>query len=82
VTIPGRFMRGRHTAAILRRIGCEETVAETLDEYVAIAARLGLDAEWRTRVRRAVAERKHHAFRDTACIRALETFLTVAVGRS
>jgi predicted O-linked N-acetylglucosamine transferase (SPINDLY family) len=82
VTIPGRFMRGRHAAAILRRIGCEETIARSLDEYVAIAARLGLDVGWRTRVRRAVAEGKHRAFRDTAYIRALETFLTAAVGRS
>ena len=41
VTWPGRFMRGRHTAAILRRIGCEATIAGSLDEYVAIAARLG-----------------------------------------
>src|SRR6202020_147921 len=43
VTIPGRFMRGRHTAAILRRIGCEATIAGSVDEYVTIAARLGLD---------------------------------------
>ena len=82
VTIPGRFMRGRHTAAILRRIGCEETIAGSIDEYVAIAARLGLDAGWRTRVRRTVAEGKHLAFRDTAYIRGLETFLTTAVGQS
>ncbi len=47
VTLPGRFMRGRHTAAILRRIGCDATIAGSLDEYVAIAARLGLDPTWR-----------------------------------
>jgi protein O-GlcNAc transferase len=79
VTLPGQFMRGRHTAAILRRIGCEETIAATLDDYVAIAARLGVDAAWRARVRNAVAEGKHRAFRDTAPVRALETFLTNAV---
>jgi predicted O-linked N-acetylglucosamine transferase (SPINDLY family) len=81
VTIPGRFMRGRHTAAILRRIGCEATIANSLDDYVAIAARLGRDAEWRTRVRRAVANGKCRAFRDTAPIRALEVFLADAVAR-
>jgi protein O-GlcNAc transferase len=82
VTFPGRFMRGRHTAAILRRIGCGETIAASLDDYVAIAARLGLDARWRTHVSRVVAEGKHRAFRDTAYIRALEIFLMGAVGRS
>ncbi len=55
VTLPGRFMRGRHTAAILRRIGCDATIAGSLDEHAAIAARLGLDPTWRARVRQAVA---------------------------
>lgn len=82
VTLPGRFMRGRHTAAILRRIGCAATVAGSLDEYVAIAARLGLDAAWRTRVRQAVAAGKAGAFRDVEYMRALETFLTEAVAQA
>src|SRR6202035_3360192 len=46
VTLPGMFMRGRHTTAILRRIGCEDTIAQSLDDYVSIAARLGMDAGW------------------------------------
>ena len=79
VTLPGRFMRGRHTAAILRRIGCEATIANSLDDYVAIAARLGRDAAWRALVRRTVAAGKHRAFRDTAAVRALETLLLRSV---
>ena len=82
VTLPGRFMRGRHTAAILRRIGCDATIARSLDEYVAIAARLGVDVEWRTRVRQAVGRRKAVAFRDMAYVRGLEAFLVDAVARA
>jgi predicted O-linked N-acetylglucosamine transferase (SPINDLY family) len=81
VTLPGAFMRGRHTAAILRRIGCEATIARSLDDYVAIAAQLGRDLVWRTQVRAMVAEGKHRAFRDTDPIRALETFLAGALAR-
>ncbi len=79
VTLPGRFMRGRHTTAILRQIGCETTIAESPDEYVAIAARLALDSAWRTQVKGAVAERKSRAFRDLPYIGALEAFLTDVV---
>jgi protein O-GlcNAc transferase len=82
VTLPGRFMRGRHTDAILRRIGCEATIARSLDEYVAIAAQLALDPEWRVQVRQAVARGKAAAFRDLEYIRALETFLAAAVARA
>jgi protein O-GlcNAc transferase len=81
VTLPGRFMRGRHTAAILRRIGCEATIAGSLEEYVSIAVRLGRDSIWRAEVRQAVARGKHRAFNDTAYVRALEAFLTGAVAR-
>jgi len=43
VTWPGPLMRGRHTMAILRRMGITETIADTIDDYVAIAVRLARD---------------------------------------
>jgi predicted O-linked N-acetylglucosamine transferase (SPINDLY family) len=79
VTFPGPLMRGRHTAAILRKAGCDATVAGSLDEYVAIAARLGLDVAWRTQIRGMLADGKHRVFRDTGAVRALEMFLAAAV---
>nr|WP_294516614.1 tetratricopeptide repeat protein [uncultured Rhodopila sp.] len=78
VTMPGRFMRGRHTAAILRRIGCEATIAASPEEYVSIAVRLAADTGWRADVRQAVAAGKHRAFEDVTYIRALEAFLQEA----
>lgn len=81
VTLPGRFMRGRHTAAILRRIGCEATIADSLDDYVNIAVRLGRDAAWRARLRQSMAENKSRAFRDMDYIRALEDVLAEAARR-
>jgi predicted O-linked N-acetylglucosamine transferase (SPINDLY family) len=77
--MPGRFLRGRHTAAILRRIGCETTIAGSLDEYVSIAVRLARDPAWRADVRQAVAIGKHRLFRDMDSIRALEDFLAQAM---
>ena len=79
VTLPGRFMRGRHTAAILQRIACEATVAGSIEEYVAIAARLGRDAVWRGKVRRAVACGKARAYLDVDYVRGLEDFLVTAL---
>jgi protein O-GlcNAc transferase len=82
VTWPGPFMRGRHTTAILRRIGCAATVADTLDDYVSIAVRLIRDPAWRAQVRQAVAASKHLAFDSAPYMRALEAYLTEAVGLS
>ncbi|CAN2535267.1 Photosystem+I+assembly+protein+Ycf3 [Methylocapsa aurea] len=78
VTLPGDFMRGRHTAAILRRIGCEETIASSLDHYVEIAVRLGRDRAARAALAGFIAANKHKAFEDMDYIRALEDFLEAA----
>jgi predicted O-linked N-acetylglucosamine transferase (SPINDLY family) len=76
VTMPGPLMRGRHTMAILKMMGMTETIAETFDDYVAIAARLGRDTAWRAEIKRQVSESKHQVYRDSTAIAALEDFLS------
>jgi predicted O-linked N-acetylglucosamine transferase (SPINDLY family) len=75
VTWPGPLMRGRVTAAILQRIGIGETIAETIDDYVAIAVRLAHDVPWRMALQRQMAENKHRVFCDRQYIAAFEDFL-------
>lgn len=76
VTLPGQLMRGRHSLAILTIMGIDETIAESLDDYVAIAARLARDASWRAAISDRIAANKHRLYRDRAPIVALEEFLT------
>jgi protein O-GlcNAc transferase len=75
VTLPGSLMRGRHTYAILQQMELHETIASSLDEYVQIAVRLGLDDRWREEVGRQVKARQERVYRDPAPIRALEAWL-------
>ncbi|MBT1072717.1 FkbM family methyltransferase [Pelotalea chapellei] len=75
VTFPGRFMRGRHAYAVLKMMGTEETIAANPEEYVAIAARLALDPQWRAEVSDRISRNKHRIYRDRECISALERFL-------
>lgn len=79
VTWPGPFMRGRHTAAILTRMGVTETIAASLDDYVAIAARLGTDVSWRAGIRQRVAAGKALVYCDDAYITALQAFIETDV---
>ncbi len=79
VTFEGATMRGRHSAAILRMIGVEDTIATTVDEYVAIATRLGKDAQFRRAISLRMAENGHKLYRDRAPVTALEDFLEKAV---
>jgi len=75
VTLPGNLMRGRHSSAILTMIEVTETIATSLDEYVSLAVKLGQDGEWRQYISDKISKNKHLAYRDRACITALEDFL-------
>jgi protein O-GlcNAc transferase len=83
VTTPGPLMRGRHTMAILQMMGVTDTIAETLDDYVAIAARLARDLPWRAAVRQRISENKHRVYCDSEATSALEDFFSrVARGQT
>ena len=75
VTLPSPFARGRSGQAILRMMGIPETIAADMDEYVAIAVRLGLDPNWRRDLSTRMAADKHRVYEDGDCIRDLEDFL-------
>jgi protein O-GlcNAc transferase len=79
VTLPGRLMRGRHSSAILGMMGINETIADTIDDYVALSVRLGRDTNWRKRISEKVAAAKHLVYRDRTCISALEDFFEKVV---
>ncbi len=79
VTLPGAFMRGRHSAAILEMMGVTETIARDLDDYVAIAARLANTPEERLKISNRMGAAKDKIYGDRACVTALEDFLEKAV---
>jgi protein O-GlcNAc transferase len=75
VTTPGPLMRGCHSSAILQMMGVTETIAESVDNYISIAAQLASNPDERRMLSRNMAERKHRVYRDHECISALEDFL-------
>ena len=74
VTLPGRFHRGRHSCAILRQLGVTATIANSHEEYVNIAVRLGQDRDWRTEIIREMTSRHDSLFADVRPVIALEGF--------
>lgn len=75
VTYRGTFMRGRHTAAILERIGCQELVAETLEEYVRLAVDLVTNQEKRARLVARIRENLPKLYQDPSSTRELEKLM-------
>lgn len=77
----GRFLRGRLASGPLRRMGLDELVVKSEEEYIALAVRLVQDREYRDQIRRRMEAKRHILFEDIAPIRAMEDFMTAAVTR-
>ena len=82
VTCRGRFMRGRHTAAMLQMMGCEEHIATGTRDYVARAIELGRSSTLRAAWRRDISERKRRIFEDKAPVQDLERHLLERCARN
>lgn len=75
VTLPGTFMRSRHTSAILTMMGLESDIATSVDDYLERAINLGLDPVKRLQMRENIAKNKQKVFCDKTAISSLENFL-------
>ncbi len=67
-------MRGRLCQGMLRAIGLEELIGESVDDYIDIAVKLGTDAEYRTRIVERIKNHKHTLFDDLECVTELDSF--------
>jgi predicted O-linked N-acetylglucosamine transferase (SPINDLY family)/MoaA/NifB/PqqE/SkfB family radical SAM enzyme len=81
ITLPGALMRGRHSTAILKRMGLDAYIAKDLTDYVRLAVRLADAGEQRT-ARALIAERRGALFGDLTPVRALEAFLEQALAKA
>ncbi|AVP98363.1 hypothetical protein C7S18_14725 [Ahniella affigens] len=62
VSLPGKLMRARHTAAMLQLLELPELLAADVDDYIEIATRVATDASYRAALTTRVRERKHRLF--------------------
>ena len=80
VTLPGRFMRGRQSQAMLRALGAPELVAADEGELVSTVVRLGTGADERRAISQRISQRRGELFEREEPVRALEEFLLRAAG--
>jgi predicted O-linked N-acetylglucosamine transferase (SPINDLY family) len=82
VTWEGEFMRGRHSGAILKRMGLQPEIAASPEAYIQKAVEYGLSKEKRESIRGQITENRGRVFEDTEAIRGLESFIREAVAKA
>jgi predicted O-linked N-acetylglucosamine transferase (SPINDLY family) len=81
VTLPGRFMRGRHAYAMLRMIDVTETIASDKTSYCDIAVKLAKDPEFFATIKTQIAENRGKLYHDRMFMRVLERFYREVVAK-
>ena len=75
VTLPGEFMRGRQSAAMLRLAGAPEMIARDRDDYVRIATRAAGDVVWRNELAARIRDGRAAIFGTKAPVEAFAELL-------
>jgi len=74
VTLPGDYMRGRQSAAMLRLMGADALVARSRDEYLALVERLAQDGSWRESLRQRLRNAQGELFGRTDALQHVFAF--------
>ena len=80
VTMPGPYMRSRHTTAFYKRMGFSDCVAANREEYIDVAIRLACDQAFRSRIVKKIEQGREGLWQEDNVIREFEKFFHSAVG--
>ena len=75
VTLPSSHLRGRLTHGFYRRMGLDDLVASSPEDYAGKALRLGMDAGFRAEARGRIAERAPRLWGTVESVRAFEDLM-------
>jgi predicted O-linked N-acetylglucosamine transferase (SPINDLY family) len=79
VTREGKFMRGRFSSGILKRMGVTELIAQTGQEYIDIAVRIATDKNYLMQLRQRLQDQSKLVFHDIEPTAALGRILVEKV---
>jgi predicted O-linked N-acetylglucosamine transferase (SPINDLY family) len=82
VTMPGKHMRSRVTYACYQQMGYTDLVAQTDEQYIQIANKMGMNADARLAAKAQIQQKASLLFSDAAAVDEISNFLDVAVKKA
>ena len=79
VTLPGKYMRSRHTAAFYKKMRYPDCIANNTEQYIEIAVRLGTDKEYRCEAVSKIQENLEVVWQEDEVVREFERFFKQAI---
>jgi protein O-GlcNAc transferase len=81
VTMPGQFYVSRYTAACYKRMGLDQYITNSPENYITQAVQWGTNPDLRQHVKQHIQDRSDVLFRNHAAVAAFEQFFEMAVSR-
>jgi predicted O-linked N-acetylglucosamine transferase (SPINDLY family) len=75
VTLPTRFLNGRFTFGLYKKMGFIDMIATTADNYVKLAVKCGTDKQFRQSIVNKIKENKYSIFMEEESIKEWSNFL-------
>ena len=75
ITMPGKYMRARHSYALLKKMQLNELIAYSINDYIKIIKKLSENKKYLEKVILKINKNKTKLFNDLKPIRSLEKFL-------
>ncbi len=82
VTLPGKFMRGRQTMAMLKQLSLNELIAQDQNEFAIVVQRLCSHEAWRLELRSRLASSAPQLFSNKRPMEALAAYFETMAGRN
>ena len=79
VTLPGELIVGRVTQACYRKMGLDDLIVHSAEEYVSKAVQVATDCDYRRYIVDRIAERSDVLFNDLEAVREHERFFREAL---
>jgi len=74
VTLPSRFLRGRITNAIYRKMNFTDCIASSPEEYINLAVKIATDREYQIHLRETILKNNYLLYENMGAVRELEEF--------
>lgn len=78
VTWPGKFLRGRLTAACYEQMGLNEFIATDAESYIKLVLRLARDHDFKRNMKDAIQANADKLFEREEAVREIESFFVAA----
>ena len=68
ITMEGEFLHGRFTSGLYKKMGMDECIASSSEEYANLASRIGINEKLKHKINRNIEMKKHLIFQEQASV--------------